>query len=550
MNPPCHRRSNHELMNYIRLIFLLLLAPVMAYAGGDEVVVIYNSRVPASKLVAEHYAAVRHVPAKQIFGFALTTNEVITRADFTDFLQKPLAEKLETAGLWKFGQAEIPTNGDQPAHTEDRVVSSKIRYAVLCYGMPLKIAPSSIVDAVADKIMNQELRRDEASVDSELAWLPLIKMDVPLVGPLPNLFYACTNRAMLTPQNGILLVARLDGPTPEIASGLVDKALAAEQNGLWGRAYIDTRNLPTNSAYYLGDQWLLGGAEICRQAGFDVTVDTNAATLPESYPLSDIAIYAGWYDSDVSGPFKLPKVEFMPGAFAYHLHSYSADTVRSATQRWCGPLLAKGATCTMGCVYEPYLQFTPNIAFFLQALFNGYSFGQAAWAAQSALSWQTTVIGDPLYQPFKKSLPELHAQLAREKNPLIEWSFERLVNLDLTHGVRELQMESFLENLPATARSAVLTEKLADLDDLLGKPSSAIETWQDALKLNPSPEQRIRIRLTLGDKLLEQGRNAEAEKDWRQLLAEAPDYPGKPAIEEKLKALEEKSTATNAPAKS
>ena len=53
--------------------------------------------------------------------------------------------------------------------------------------------------------------------------------------------------------------------------------------------------------------------------------------------------------------FTLPKVEFMPGAFAYHLHSFSATTLRSASQGWCGPLLAKGATCTMGCVYEPYL---------------------------------------------------------------------------------------------------------------------------------------------------------------------------------------------------
>ena len=238
------------------------------FAGGDEVVVVYNSQLPASKAVAEHYAAARQVPAKQIFGFALTTNEIISRAEFTDFLQKPLAEKLAATGLWKFGELKIPANGNQPAHSEARVVASKIRYAVLCYGVPLKIAPGSIMDEVADKVMNQELRRDEASVDSELAWLPLIKMKVSLAGPLPNLFYTCTNQAMLTPLNGVLLVARLDGPTPEIASGLVDKALAAERDGLWGRAYIDTRHLQTNDAYYLGDQWMLASAEICRAKRF------------------------------------------------------------------------------------------------------------------------------------------------------------------------------------------------------------------------------------------------------------------------------------------
>jgi tetratricopeptide (TPR) repeat protein len=227
----------------------------------------------------------------------------------------------------------------------------------------------------------------------------------------------------------------------------------------------------------------------------------------------------------------------MPGAFAYHLHSFSAETLRTTTSHWCGPLLAKGATCTMGCVYEPYLQFTPNIAVFLRALGGGYTFGEAAWASQIALSWQITVIGDPLYQPFKKSPAELHAQLSREQNPLIEWSFERLVNEDLARGMREVPMSRLLEQLPVTARSAVLTEKLAELYDAIGKPSSAIDAWQTVLTLKPSPEQRIRVRRILEEKLLAQGRTADAIADDEKLLAEAPDYPAKTQIEEELKTL-------------
>ena len=134
-------------MKIFQKIFLLLfaLAPGLAFAGGDEVVVIYNSRMPESKAVAEHYAAARSVPANQIFGFGLTTNEVMTRADFTDFLQQPLADRLAAAGLWKFGEVTTPATNGQPAQTETRVVQSKIRYAVLCYGVPLKIAPSSLL---------------------------------------------------------------------------------------------------------------------------------------------------------------------------------------------------------------------------------------------------------------------------------------------------------------------------------------------------------------------------------------------------------------------
>ena len=46
--------------------------------------------------------------------------------------------------------------------------------------------------------------------------------------------------------------------------------------------------------------------------------------------------------------------------------------------------------------------------------------------------------------------------------------------------------------------------------------------------------------LMLAEKLLAQKREAEAVENYRQLLAEVPEYPGKPQIEEKLKALEQK----------
>jgi uncharacterized protein (TIGR03790 family) len=539
-------------MNYFgtRLILLLLAtAPLFVRAGGDEVVVVYNKHVPESKAVAEHYAELRHVPARQIYGFILTTNEQMSRDEFRDSLQMPLARKLETDKLWQFGSVTIAATNGQPERVERRIVATKIRYAVLCYGVPLKIAPVPIAHEPGKEIAHPELLRDEASVDSELSWLPLVEMGISLAGPLNNWVYGATNSAMLSPTNGVLLVARLDGPNADLARGLVDKALAAERDGLWGRAYFDARGLDKTNNYYLGDEWILGAGEICRELGFETTVDKNPATFPADFPMSQIAIYCGWYDGNVSGPFALPKVEFMPGAFAYHLHSFSANTLRSTNEYWAGPLLARGATCTMGCVNEPYLSGTPNVAAFLARLIaGGFTFGEAAWAAQPVLSWQTTVVGDPLYRPFARGPAELHAEFARTHNPLIEWSYLRIVDLGLVHGAPVAQLAAFLETIPATTNSAVLTEKLADFYQMQGKPSSAIETFQRALTLNPSPEQRIRIRLTLGEKLLAQNREADAIENYKQLLKESPDYPGKPNIENKLAALEPKPANTNAPA--
>jgi uncharacterized protein (TIGR03790 family) len=541
-------------MNYFgtRLILLLLAtAPLLVRAGGDEVVVIYNNRMPGSKLVADHYAQMRQVPEAQIYGLDLPITEEMTRAEFRDALQFPLASRLVVDKLWQFGSVTNAATNGQPKRVEHRVVESKIRYAVLCYGVPLKIAADPNLREPGRENVRPELLRNEAAVDSELAWLPLLKMDIPLSGPLPNWVYGATNMALLHPTNGILLVARLDGPSVEIARGLVDKALAAERDGLWGRAYFDARGLPqSDTNYILGDEWILGAGEICRELGFETTVDKNPATFPADFPMSQIAIYCGWYDENVSGPFALPKVEFMPGAFAYHLHSSSAATLRSTNQFWVGPLLAKGATCTMGCVYEPYLSCTPNVAGFLARLIaGGFTFGEAAWAAQPALSWQITVVGDPLYRPFARGLAELHADFARTHNPLIEWSYLRIVDLGLVHGAPVAQLAAFLETIPATTNSAVLTEKLADLYEMQGKPSSAIETFQRVLTLNPSPEQRIRIRLALGEKLPAQIREADAVENYKQLLKESPDYPGKPSIEAKLAALEQKLAGTNNPAR-
>ncbi|MGH8024694.1 MAG: TIGR03790 family protein [Limisphaerales bacterium] len=524
-------------------LWLIALAPCFARAGGDQVVVIYNKNVSASRTVARYYAKMRHVPSQQVWGFSLPDTEVMSRDDFKSELQLPLAEKLQSAGLWKFGETTIQGADGTPVHFIRCVTASKIRYAVLCFGVPLRIAEDPDIREPENKAVPELFQGNGASVDSELAWLPLIENDERLSGPMMNRLYGCTNAALLDPTNGILLVARLDGPSPDIAMGLVKKSIEAEQNGLWGRSYFDARGI-TQGAYRLGDEWILGSAKLCKAVGFGPVVDTNPATFQADFPMSQIAIYAGWYSENADGPFAQPTVEFMPGAFAYHLHSFSAATLRSTTQHWCGPLLAKGAACTMGCVNEPSIQFTPNVqAFLARWIVDGFTFGQAAWAAQPALSWQTTVIGDPLYRPFAKSASQLFHQLKRSHSPDLQWYYWRVANFLQARGMPLVQVENYLENLPLTDTSAVLTEKLGDLCDLQGKPDSAIEFYQRALKLGPSPEQRIHIRLDLAARLLAQNQTAKAIADYRAILEEAPGYPGDSAVSNKIAALGQKISA-------
>lgn len=527
-------------------VLLIALATVACWASlpaaqpGDEVVVIYNSRMPESKGVAEYYAQRRQVPPKQVFGFPLSTNEDITRKEFRDSLENPLAKALEAGKLWRVASHSVPATTNSPAHTEKKVVQSKIRYALLCYGVPLRIAADPELKEEGEETVRAELRRNEAAVDSDLSLLPRIEPRPMLAGPLRNPVYTTTNVAMLNPTNGVLMVTRLDGPTAAIARGLVDKALEAETNGLWGRAYFDLRSI-TNVGFKLGDDWIRGAAEISRHLGFETVVDENPGTFPAGFPMSHIALYMGWYDPDVSGPFAQPTVEFMPGAFAYHLHSTSAASLRTTNEHWVGPLLAKGATATMGSVYEPYLSGTPDLAIFTaRFIFYGFTFGEAAYAAQPVASWQTTVVGDPLYRPFGKDADQLHRQLAVRHSKLLEWSYLRLVNLNLAMGKRMAVVVDLLEQLDLTKKSAVLTEKLGDLYWAQGKPSSAVHAYAQALELDPSPQQRLRLRLTLGERLAAADHAEEAYAEYQKLLQEFPAYPAKLTIYKRLLPLAQK----------
>ncbi len=525
------------------LIILSCLAvgrpePVLASGPGEQVVVVYNRNLAESKGVAEYYAERRQIPADQVFGLDLPGGETMTRNEYDDRLAKPLLKRLRDAKLFVYRPKQRShTRGEQP--TNDLPVEAAIRYVTLCYGVPLKILSDPKLTEEGSERIRVELRRNEASVDSELALLPIASPKLPLFGAIPNPLYATTNASALNPTNGLLMVARLDGPSPEIARGLVDKALQAEADGLWGRAYFDARGL-TNTSYKMGDDWMRGAAQLVSRLGFETVLDNEPATFPVSFPLSQVAFYAGWYDGAVSGPFTRPNVEFMPGAFAYHLHSFSANTIRSATANWVGPLLAKGTTITMGTVEEPYLEGTPDILTFLgRFIFFGFSFGEAAWACQNSLSWQTTVVGDPLYRPFARTPPAQHDELFRRRSKLIEWSHLRGVNINLAGGMPPEKAIEYLELTPLTYTSAVLSEKVGDLYFTQTKWEDAARFYRRALDHEPSPQQKVRLTLALARTLAVAGQGREALEVYQGFLKTFPDYPDPLGIYRKLSPLAE-----------
>ena len=117
--------------------------------------------------------------------------------------------------------------------------------------------------------------------------------------------------------------------------------------------------------------------------------------------MDHVAVYLGWYSASVQGPMARDDFQFVPGAIAVHIHSFSGATLRDPHANWCAPLLAHGAAATLGNVYEPYLDLTPHLDVFIDRLRNGFNFAESAYAAEPVLSWMTTFVGDPLYRPFQ-----------------------------------------------------------------------------------------------------------------------------------------------------
>ena len=63
-----NRTILHPRFLFLLIAALTLAGRVRAEDSGKSVVVVYNTQMPESKEVADHYAARRQVPPSQVFG--------------------------------------------------------------------------------------------------------------------------------------------------------------------------------------------------------------------------------------------------------------------------------------------------------------------------------------------------------------------------------------------------------------------------------------------------------------------------------------------------
>ena len=379
------------------LVALLLAGPAgAAGSAADRVILLANRDDPDSLRIARHYAEARGVPRANILAQSMPLTETITWTEFVTTVWQPLQDELVRRGWIEAIPMDLV---DEVGRRKNAISGHHLSYLVVCRGVPLRIQHDPARYQPHPPLTdNPFFQTNEAAVDSELSLLA--RIDSPINGLLANPLYGNDHP---TPWQlaQVVKVSRLDGPTAAAAAALVDRAIAAERTGLLGRAYVDLGGIHPD-----GDTWLKAVAGQLAGLGFDLTVDQSPATFAATARMDAPVLYFGWYAANLNGPFALPGFQFPPGAIAEHIHSASATTLRSAETGWSGPLVARGVTATVGNVFEPYLQLLHRPDLLVKALVRGETFGDAAYYAEPALSWQTIAIGDPLYRPFARSFEE------------------------------------------------------------------------------------------------------------------------------------------------
>ena len=441
-------------------------------------VVIFNETDFDSVGLASFYAEHRNIPKSNLVPLKTAGREEITRREYDETIAEPLRKIFTERGWWKL-RAEVNESG--------MVEETKIHYVALIRGIPLKIAPATsryegdVIEGSPPEIVQQ----NASSVDSELSVLGLWSRRIS--GVLKNPYYRDTQSIHKTEMTGQLLVCRLDGPSVTDVRRMITDGIAAEKTGLRGFAYIDARGLPSDDAraagLYEGERWLLTLSEHLRADGMPVILDNGPALFPEVYPMRQCALYLGWYHETMHGPFTQGGFKFVPGAVAVHIHSFSAESLRSETRNWCGPLIARGAAATIGNVYEPYLTLTSHLDVFERRLSEGFTFAEAGHMSVRFLSWMTTWVGDPLYRPFRYRV-EGKTQASNE------WDAYRA---GVTAWAKPGGSDTSLAAAAKRLKSGAIYEGLGLLHLRAGNNADALRAFQQARATYSNAADRIRV---------------------------------------------------------
>ena len=493
---------------------LITIAEAAEQPLAAATIVLYNKAAPDSVPLAKFYAQQRGIARDHLVGLTCSTEEEISREEYDTTIADPLREIFKTRHWWTLH--ETP---DQ----EESVTASSIHFVAVIKGIPLKIRATA--DYPGDVPRPGPMgNRNEASVDSELTVLAFMSHQVS--GLIPNPYFQ-NFRAIGDVENAtMLLVCRLDAPAAVTVRRMIVDAIAAEKSGLWGRAYVDGAH-NASGGMEVGDQWLAQITGQLHKVGIPVVYDETPAIFPEGYPMTDCALYYGWYAGAVAGPFTRLDFRFLPGAVAVHIHSFSANTLRDPNANWVAPLVTKGAAASLGNVYEPFLQLTSHLDIFNDRLLHGFTFAESAYMSIPALSWMSVMVGDPLYRPYASWL-QIDALRDSAKSGTDWKTYHEFAVKNVTRPVSEFR--TVARQAASRSRNCPMIEDLGLMEARDGNFSAAASYFQQARTCYAKRDDLLRVVLEEADAWIKQKKPKRALALVRSVLRVVPDAPAAPLL--------------------
>ena len=488
---------------------------------ANATIVVFNSDNPESIELAKFYAQKRNIARDHLVGLACSNEEEITRAQFDDTIARPLRDVFAERKWWT---VQTDAAGAQSAK------GNSIRYVALIKGIPLKV--KAVSDYPGDNVgIGPIANRNDASVDAEIAVLSAFAHQISSF--CGNPYFQSYKAITEFESSPLMLVCRLDAPSGTTVKRMITDAIATEKTGLWGRAYVDGAH-NTGGGLQLGDHWLGDIVKQLHKVGVPVVYDDAPAIFPEGYPLTDCALYYGWYAGGVSGAFTEPSFRFAPGAIAIHIHSFSANTLRDPNANWAGPLVSKGAAATLGNVYEPYLQLTAHLEILNDRLLHGFTLAESAYMALPGLSWMSVVVGDPLYRPYRAWL-DLDAKRDGAKLPN-EWKAYH--DFALKNAERPApEYRAAARQFVARSHSGAILEDIGGVEAHEGNYAAATNWFAQARASYSGRDDILRVVLEEADAWIRAGKPKRAldlVRSVKRIVTGAPSRPLLDHIEQQL----------------
>jgi hypothetical protein len=421
---------------------VLVTSNALAGGGPMNVMVLYNAGVPDAITVAQHYAAVRSLPAGHLcavtgftevdagFTVASTTVDVAT---FQSMIQAPLDACI----------AALP----EPQLIDYVVLVRGLPYLVTLpsYGASLQamiqVRHAKVVASGSDLAGQGQPADTEASVANPFgpSGFTDYSSDYTISNPYeswyenasaivrattqPPAFHsaeATTGDAyVFTPVDGgsnisvtagaydfsnenLVIVSALDGFDYTDATNLVDRAAASD--GTFPTAEVMCMQ-GSDSARAARDPECEFATRMLKGAGLN-----GAFVTPFNASLSGLTV-ASYFTGTAGLTGAIAGNTFVPGAIASNLTSFGAAPSNffcDSTGTMCpaaenqtsiARFVRAGATGVDGTVEEPENNVFPNAGALLLYTF-GYSMGESYFYNQRFLYWQNIYLGDPLATPY------------------------------------------------------------------------------------------------------------------------------------------------------